>query len=48
MGMEELAIALKVPRHLLEAWMEGHATMPNRKVLMLIDALEEWERRRKH
>jgi hypothetical protein len=47
MGMEELTIALKVPRSLLEAWMNGQATMPPRKLLMLIDALEEFELRKK-
>ena len=44
MGMDALALALKVPRHLLEAWLYGHATMPDRKLLMLIDALERLDR----
>ncbi len=38
-GLEELAIALKAPPHLVQAWMSGHATMPDRKLLLLIDAL---------
>jgi hypothetical protein len=41
MGMEELCIALKVPRHLVEAWMSGHASMPDRKLMLLIDALDK-------
>jgi hypothetical protein len=39
--MEELAIALKAPRHLVEAWMSGHASMPDRKLMLLIDALDK-------
>jgi hypothetical protein len=42
MGEEDLAIALKVPRHLLQAWMSGHATMPDRKLMLLIDALDKF------
>lgn len=45
LGPDELAVALKVPRHLLDAWLSGHATMPNRKLLLLIDALDELGRR---
>jgi len=40
-SLEELAIALKAPAHLVQAWMSGHATMPNRKLLLLIDALDK-------
>ena len=40
-SLEELAIALKSPIHLVQAWMSGHATMPSRKLLLLIDALEK-------
>ena len=43
--MDELAIALKVPSSLLEAWMSGHATMPDRKLMLLIDVLEQFDRR---
>ena len=46
MGMDALAIALKVPRALLEAWMSGHASMPDRKLMLLIEALEKFERRK--
>lgn len=42
MGEEELAVALKVPRHLLQAWMSGHASMPDRKLMVLIDALDKF------
>jgi hypothetical protein len=44
LGTDELAIALKVPRHLLDAWMSGHASMPDRKLLLLIDALDKFGR----
>ena len=40
-GEEELAVGLKVPRSLLQAWMSGHATMPERKLLMLVDFLDK-------
>lgn len=39
-GREELAVRLKVPLHLLEAWLQGHATMPDRKLVMLALILE--------
>jgi hypothetical protein len=42
MGEEELALALKVPRHLLQAWMSGHASMPDRKLMLVIDALDKF------
>jgi hypothetical protein len=40
-GPDNLAQALKVPQHLLEAWMEGHATMPARKLMALADYMDE-------
>jgi hypothetical protein len=40
-GADNLAQALKVPQHLLEAWMEGHATVPARKLVALADYMEE-------
>lgn len=40
-SLEELAIALRAPAHLVQAWMNGHATMPDRKLLLLIDVLEK-------
>jgi DNA-binding transcriptional regulator YiaG len=40
-GITELAARLKVPEDTLRAWRDGHATMPERKFLMLIDVLTE-------
>jgi hypothetical protein len=44
MGIDELATALKSPRHLVEAWMRGHASMPDRKLLILADVMEKFGR----
>jgi hypothetical protein len=41
LGRETLAVRLKVPSHLLDAWINGHATMPDRKLVMLADILGE-------
>lgn len=47
-GKEELAKALNVPVTLLDIWLRGLATMPERKVLPLADLLlEKLERREK-
>ena len=43
-GIEELAIALKSPVHLVEAWILGHASMPERKLLLLVDFLDRFGR----
>ena len=43
-GVEELAVALKSPTHLVEAWILGHASMPERKLLLLVDFLERFGR----
>ena len=40
-GHDELAAALKVPRTLLEAWIDGQATMPDRKLSLLAEFLDE-------
>jgi hypothetical protein len=40
-GPDNLAQALKVPQHLLAAWMDGHATMPARKLMALAAYMEE-------
>ena len=40
-GREELAKALRVPPALLDAWLSGHASMPDRKFLMLADLLDK-------
>ena len=42
MGREELAIRLKVPVDLLDAWMRGLATMPDRKLALLADAFDDF------
>jgi hypothetical protein len=39
-GIEQLAAGLKVPLPLLQAWIDGHATMPERKFLVLADLLD--------
>jgi hypothetical protein len=39
-GAQELAIELRVPLALLEAWINGHASMPERKFLALADLLD--------
>jgi hypothetical protein len=44
-GKEELAKRLNVPVTLLDVWLRGLATMPERKILPLADLmLEELER----
>ena len=40
-GREELAKRLKIPESLLEAWMGGHASMPDRKLLLLAELLDK-------
>jgi hypothetical protein len=45
MAMGELANALRVPQSVVEAWMRGHATMTTDKVALLLDLLEELDRR---
>jgi hypothetical protein len=39
-GHDELAAALKVPASMLDAWINGHATMPDRKLSLLADFLD--------
>lgn len=39
-GSEKLAARLNVPPSLLDLWMRGLVTMPDRKVLPLADLLE--------
>lgn len=41
LGTDELAARLRVPRHLLDVWIRGLATMPDRKVLPLADLLDK-------
>jgi hypothetical protein len=40
-GLEEVASALKVAPNLVDAWMNGHASMPDRKLLPLADFLDK-------
>jgi hypothetical protein len=39
-GEAQVAAALRVPVPLLQAWLDGHATMPDRKLLQLADLLD--------
>ena len=36
-GQESLAARLNVPLPLLQAWIAGHGTMPDRKLSILVD-----------
>lgn len=40
-GRDNLALALRVSQDLLQAWMDGQATVPARKLAALGDYLEE-------
>ena len=40
-GRAELAKRLNVPESLLEAWMRGLASMPDRKLLALAELLDQ-------
>lgn len=42
-GLMPLARRLKVPDGQLAAWISGHASMPDRKLVALIDLLEKLE-----
>ena len=44
LGKDELAAQLRVPQQLLDAWMRGLATMPDRKLLQLADLLDRFGR----
>ena len=41
LGRAEAANRLKATEDMLEAWHAGHATMPNRKLLVLADLIDE-------
>ena len=41
LGAAELARRLGVTEETLRAWLAGHATMPERKALLLVDVLDE-------
>lgn len=40
-GLSEVAAALEAPPHLVEAWVSGHVSMPDRQLLMLADFLDK-------
>lgn len=40
-GQDELALRMKVPGPLLAAWISGHATMPDRKLIALAEILDK-------
>lgn len=44
LGKDELAAQLRVPQQLLDAWMRGLSTMPDRKLLQLADLLDKFGR----
>jgi hypothetical protein len=37
LGLEGVAVRLKSPASLIEAWLQGQATMPERKYVALVD-----------
>ncbi len=41
LGPDELSSRLKAPPELIQTWINGHATMPERKFLQLVDVLDE-------
>jgi hypothetical protein len=42
--MEAVATHLRAPESLVEAWMEGLSSMPDRKLLLLADLLDKFGR----
>ncbi|HTM58775.1 MAG TPA: hypothetical protein VL199_00330 [Burkholderiales bacterium] len=42
-GPDLLSTRLQVPPELIQTWINGHATMPERKFLRLVDVLDEIE-----
>ena len=39
--MPSLSERLNAPPELIRIWIDGHATMPHRKFLLLVDLLDE-------
>ena len=44
LGRTDLAVRLKVPVALLDAWIAGHGSMPDRKLALLADLLDGVEK----
>jgi hypothetical protein len=40
-GREDLATQLSVPAYLLDGWINGHATMPIHKLVLLVQVLDK-------
>ena len=47
MGLDELSVALKSPPSLVQAWISGQASMPDRKLLLLASILDKHANRKK-
>jgi hypothetical protein len=47
LGQDDLAVRLRVPTTLLDAWMRGLTAMPDRKLLLLADVLDKLAERKK-
>lgn len=43
-GLEEVAKHLRAPAALVDAWIRGLSTMPDRKLLLLADLLDKYGR----
>lgn len=43
-GLEEVATHLRAPASLVDAWMRGLSSMPDRKLLLLADLLDKYGR----
>jgi len=41
-GHDELALRLKVPPPLLDAWIRGVSSMPDRKLILLANILDQF------
>jgi hypothetical protein len=41
LGPEKLSARLNAPPELIQTWINGHATMPKRKFLLLVDIIDE-------
>jgi hypothetical protein len=41
LGPDKLSVRLNAPPELIQTWLNGHATVPQRKFMLLIDILGE-------